>query len=112
MKVNQLREIQTLIYNIYYNGEDPKKFGEITGIENYLEELYPSDPKKLVGDWISKHYDINVFLNHEYINSYIKDFSDLFNKVRFYANIPNGKTLSTIIKELERNLAEVDSPGN
>jgi len=102
MDIQETRKLQKLIYDIYYNGEDPAKFGEMSGIENYMEELYPSDFTKLVGDWIESRFPPKTFLNQEVLNKRTNELKDLYNKVIYYANIPSGKTLKSIIGELQK----------
>lgn len=101
MNLKEKKYLQKLIYDIYYNGEDPIKFYEATGLENYMEELYPSDEKKLVGDWISERFNVKNFLKLDELNQAIVDLKDLFLKTRFYCNIPTGKTLNKFINDLE-----------
>lgn len=93
MNLEETRKLQNLIYNIYYNGEDPKKFYEATGLENYMEELYPSDQTKLVGTWISDRFPPKTFLNQEIIEREISKLKELYGKVLYYSNLPDGKTL-------------------
>ena len=62
MKRDQLKKIKETIYNIYYEGEDPKKFYELTGLENYMEELYPQDSSKIIGDWINNTFGLTPFI--------------------------------------------------
>lgn len=106
MNVKEKRELQKLIYDIYYNGEDPIKFKEITGLENYMEELYPSDPSKLVGDWISEHFNVKNFLNIDKLELELKELKELYAKTRFYANLPNGQTTKSIVSEYRRIIKE------
>lgn len=112
MKVNELREIKKLIYDIYYNNADPKKFYEITGLENYMEELYPSDHNKLFGDWITDNFDTQAFIKKDVVEDGINKLSKLFNKVRYYANIPDGQTIKQFIGEYQRIVEENNSPSN
>lgn len=107
MNLNELRKLEEVIYNIYYNGEDPEKFRELTGIEDYMEELYPSDESKIFGDFILEYFDVKSFINSDKINQEIKNFSNLYNKVMFYANLPNGKNFSQIFNEYN-SLVEQD----
>lgn len=112
MKINELRELKTIIYDIYYNGEDPIKFFEKTGLENYMEELYPSNPNKLFGDWITKNFDTSAFILKDKVNKKINELGELFNKVRFYANIPNGQTVKQFISEYQRITQENNTISN
>lgn len=99
MNIEKLRELERIIYNIYYNGEGPEKFRELTGIDDYMEELYPSDENKLFGDFITDNFDVKSFLQTDIINQEIKHFSDLYNKTIFYANLPHGQTTKQLFKE-------------
>jgi hypothetical protein len=99
MNIEKLRELEKVIYNIYYSGENPEKFKELTFIEDYMEELYPSDKNKLFGDFITENFDIKSFLQTDKINQEIKTFSELYNKVLYYANLPNGKTTKQLFSE-------------
>lgn len=101
MKKDELKKIKETIYNIYYNNEDPKKFYELTGLENYIEELYPIDDSKIIGDWINNKFGLTPFIKKELVNNKLKEISDLFNRVRFYANIPNGKTFKSYIEKFD-----------
>lgn len=110
MNINQTKELQQIIYNIYYNGEDPIKFYEFTGLEDYMEQLYPSDTTKLVGDWISERYNVKNFLKLNELNEEIKKLSELYQKTRFYCNIPTGKALEQFIRELDEYAKEPNTP--
>lgn len=108
MDIQETKKLQKLIYDIYYNGEDPAKFGEMTGIVDYMEELYPKDESKLVGDYIAERFTPKTFLNQEILEREIGELKKLYNKVLYYANIPNGKILKNIINELQ-NITKEDS---
>lgn len=106
MNIKETRKLQELIYNIYYNGEDPAKFGEATGIKDYMEELYPKDTNKLVGDWISNKFSPKAFLREDELQDGLDQLKKLYRKTIYYANIPNGKTLENVIGELRRVIEE------
>lgn len=112
MNLEETRKLKDLIYNIYYNGEDPIKFYEATRLENYMEELYPSDPSKLVGDWISERFPPKAFLNQDLLEKEVGNLKKLYQKVIYYANIPNGSVLKQIIGELKRATEESNTPIN
>lgn len=99
MNIAKLREIQKVIYNIYYNNEDPVKFKELTGLENYMEELYPSDPEKIFGDWIEENFDTKVFLDPIALQKGMNDLNTLFKRAFYYANLPDGKNLTNFIEQ-------------
>lgn len=112
MNLEESRKLQKLIYDIYYSGEDPIKFYEATGLENYMEELYPGDPSKLVGDWISERFPPRVFLNQDKLKIEVDNLKKLYQKVLYYANIPNGSVLKQIIGELKRATEESNTSIN
>lgn len=101
MKIEEKRSLQKLIYDIYYNNVDPIEFYNATGLENYMDELYPDDEKKLVGDWISQRFNVKNFLKLEELTIEFNELRDLFLKTRFYCNIPTGETLNKLMTELE-----------
>lgn len=88
MKLKKLKKLKKLIWDIYYNNEDPKKFFDATGMDNYLEELYPPEEDKLVGDWIKENIGDTIFFNASLLETYFSDNADRIKKVIFYANLP------------------------
>lgn len=87
LKIQDLKKIKNIIWGVYYEGVPPEKFGEATGIDNYIEELYPEDPEKFVGDWIEEHFGSSMFFDTERIKLFYSEQADLVTSVFFYSNL-------------------------
>ena len=102
MKAEKAKELLILLKKIYAGEEAPEKFAEFTGMhETYLEELWPTDQTKLVGDWISRHIDVKLLLDTETIKEFSLKLSKEFQELLFYANLPNHETIKYKIRDLQ-----------
>lgn len=94
MKVEEAREIVSLIKDIYAGKKYPEEFAVKTGLyDTYLEELWPADESKLVGDWISERFNIRLFLEESEVKEFSKRVSDEFRECLFFANLPNTEAV-------------------
>lgn len=90
MKVDEARELLSLIKRVYDGEVYPEAFAEATGLyDTYLEELWPVEEDKLIGDWIAKRFSLRLFLDETEIKEFCKRVGDEFREVLFYANFPN-----------------------
>lgn len=94
--IEELKKIKSVIWGIYYEGLDPKEFHTLTGIENYMEELYPPEENKYVGDWIEEQFGSSLFFDTEKIKQFYSQQADKITEAYFYANF--NKVVNNVSK--------------
>lgn len=88
MNIEELQKIKDCILDIYYKGGDPIRFKELTGREDYLEQLYPEDKDKYVGDYITELFGSDsLFFDTERVKQFFSEQANRITECFFYANL-------------------------
>ena len=94
MNIEELQKIKDCILDIYYKEGDPALFKELTGREDYLEQLYPSDEDKYVGDYIIELFcSDSLFFDTERVKQFFSEQSKRITECFFYANLNKIESL-------------------
>lgn len=87
MKIKETKEAIQTIKKIYAEELPPEAIKKYYNGSDYLEQLYPKDKTKIVGDWILENFELAVFLDIDRLKEFTQYASKELKSLLFYSNL-------------------------